>query len=223
MTNDAGFFDLAAMAAEELDPELQPWIEETDVLGPVLKHPLVFQVPMHLNGIANRQYKHKREALSRAVAAEDWHAYVFLHERPYRFDALFSVIARRVANESIDELAQSVWTDSENIWQNLDGWREVFEITGHGVDPAVTELPRGELTIYRGAQEGVNEEDGFSWTLDRERAEWFARRFKNPEQTPVLVTAKVHRDFVIWHLTGRGEDEIVVDPDNIIFVSSEEI
>jgi hypothetical protein len=211
--------DIAAMAKEPLDPELQDWLEDSP-FGRCIKHPLVYQVPMYAAGMANRQLAHKREALSRALADDDWHSYVFLHERPYRLQALIALHERGVDPEAFEKLAVSVWSDSENIWQNHDEWRQVFEWTGSGFD--LDELPREELTVYRGAQEDLNEE-GFSWTLDRDLAEWFARRLPRDDHPAVVITGKVHRDYVIAHVTSRGENEIVTDPDNVVFAEKERL
>jgi hypothetical protein len=67
-----------------------------------------------------------------------------------------------------------------------------------------------ELTLWRGAAAGY--ERGMSWTADRSRAEWFANRFNGAvggEHTVLEVT--VPRDVVLAHFHHRGEDEYVLD------------
>lgn len=64
------------------------------------------------------------------------------------------------------------------------------------------------ITIYRGCS-GLNEE-GFSWSLSKSTAEFFARRATTDQGQIVIAT--VDRFLVRGYLTGRGEQEIVVDP-----------
>jgi hypothetical protein len=67
------------------------------------------------------------------------------------------------------------------------------------------------LRVYRGC--GRRCVRGISWTIDRERAELFARggRFGVPRD-PVVATAEVEKTDVFFVSAQRGEDEIVLDP-----------
>jgi hypothetical protein len=61
----------------------------------------------------------------------------------------------------------------------------------------------------------VNAHNGFtgiSWTLDRERAEWFARRFSNEHWPGVVITGQVKRERIIALINDRQEREVVVFP-----------
>ena len=80
---------------EELDPELEPWVDPDGPLGPMLKHPLVYSI-LHtpgLNALVNAQLKAKTAAVRRARAEREWSRYIYLHERPYRLDAFRSSAA----------------------------------------------------------------------------------------------------------------------------------
>jgi len=55
--------------------------------------------------------------------------------------------------------------------------------------------------------------DGFSWTLDEEKARWFAAR--SSMETPLLARGTVSRRDVFAYLSGRGEQEIVCLPENV--------
>ena len=76
-----------------------------------------------------------------------------------------------------------------------------------------------ELTIWRGirVEEELDEDNiGFSFTLDKERAEWFAKRFSQDGRgTPMLIEAKVKKDKILSVFLNRGEEEVLVSPDNI--------
>jgi hypothetical protein len=63
--------------------------------------------------------------------------------------------------------------------------------------------------VYR----GVNDHSaiyGLSWTLDPERAAWFARRFFN--ERPIVVRATVMRHRIIAVFQEHREAEVLVFP-----------
>jgi len=66
----------------------------------------------------------------------------------------------------------------------------------------------GVVKVYRGARVRHNER-GLSWTTDKERAEWFAKRFNKKH---VLLSASVPTDKIITAFTGRKESEVVLRP-----------
>jgi hypothetical protein len=68
----------------------------------------------------------------------------------------------------------------------------------------------GKVMVWRGA-ECLKHARGLAWTLDRDRAEWFARRFSRDGRGYVWE-ARVPRCRIFAHLTGRQEAEIVLDP-----------
>ncbi len=53
---------------------------------------------------------------------------------------------------------------------------------------------------------------GFSWTLDRDCACWFAMRFAHRYPPPLVMKAVVKRELVLAHIESRHEDEIIVVP-----------
>lgn len=204
---------LLAWRDAELREELVPYVYTHPTLGRMLKHPLVFDVPLMLPGRANQVYEDKTEALAEAIKAENWDRAVFLHERPYRTDALVQYVVGEGVHlhettEDIRALAASVWQDSENLRENVDEW--VTMLSGNGL--VLMDDEKGEwdalpetLTIYRGEQD----KRGFCWSLSKETAEWFARRFTH-RGGKYLTTATVAKSDVTGYLTGRGEAEILV-------------
>ena len=106
-----------------------------------------------------------------------------------------------------------VWTDTERPSQSQQEWIDVFssvvDLFGRVSD--TDEELSGELTIFRG-RAGDEEHPGMSWTLSREKAEWFARR--SPRYgDPVVYTATVEAEHALGYFIGRGESEVVVEPD----------
>jgi hypothetical protein len=198
---------------EPLHPDLLPYVQETDMIGTVLKHPLVYDIPMSTPAMANWRYAKKQEALAEARANQNWHMVVWLHERPYRLTALME-IAPLADDQEYWELVGDVWIDSENIFEHTDDWIALFasERTGRehlmdAVERAALEAMDEPITIYRGFTKGVNE-SGLSWTISLERATWFANRFNSKGEGDV-VEAWIDRADVAAHFNRRGESEIV--------------
>lgn len=184
--------------------------------GQQIDHPLVkeiFYAPA-MNAHYNAMLAHKKEALAEAEADGDWHSYIMIHERPHRFDA-FARIAYNLPDKEYWEIFKMVWTDSENIWQNQERWEVAVMNKRHG-DPKVMMTPAerkvfdalpAKVTVYRG-HNGVNK-DGLSYTLDKSRAEWFAKRFsKNGKVRKRLIP----KERILAYLDGRSESEVIVLP-----------
>lgn len=201
---------------EELSPELVPYIMEGS-FGPYINHPLVQSIPHSpvMNRRANLMLAHKKEALEEALATGKWNSVVFLHERPFRLNALLEHVPSDIPPSEYWPIVSSVWTDSENIWQNVDVWMDLWAAPYHSPELIMDEdemaafnaLPE-LITVYRGTQKGLPL--GLSWTTDRERAEWFANRFGRDD--PVVTEGTVNKGDVLAYFLGRGESEIVVLP-----------
>lgn len=209
-------FDLAEKANEPLEVALQGYVEEGGVFGRSLTHPLVYMIPLINNGLANLVYRDKVRAVEEAEANKDWARYIWLHERPYRFDA-FTTISGYLDDIEYWQWARSVWIDSENIFQHLEDWIEVFH--GRDIKNRLLMMDNDErekyelwlpdtIKVWRGCVLGLNE-DGLSWTLDRKVADWFARRFTHLGDG-VVIEGEVKKADVAAYLSGRGESEIVV-------------
>ncbi len=198
---------------EKLLPELEEYVTDGP-LGRFLNHPLVQDMMVDaMPGFANIQLRQKKASLAKAIENKNWNQYINIHERPYRFDALQELIDR-YEPENADELIRDAWIDSENIHQNFDGWYNLIESNGIAMSEedakVYRELPE-QVTVYRGCSP-LNEE-GFSWTLDQEKAEWFANRFSRAGSKVMKVT--VPKSEIVAYLGGRGESEVILYPDNL--------
>lgn len=213
--------DLEAMMKEDLHPDLLPYVQPTDSGLDMVQHPLVHEF-LTVPGLLNRQYEQKSLALAKAWDEEDWSSYIYLHERPYRFVALYSIVWR-MDDEDYWTRLRSVWTDSENIWQNADDWfdlwhdekrRESRPLQVMDDDEYVTWLALPEVvTVYRGFSvdpdaDEIDNDGASSWTLDEDKAWWFARRFAHQGE-PRVAVGTVRREDVLAYLDSRGESEIV--------------
>jgi hypothetical protein len=196
---------------EELHPDLKPYLED-GILGAQIRHPLVYQVPLVSNGNANAQYAQKKQGLEDALIAGAYGRFIFLHERPYRLEA-FKTIADKLPDAKYWSLLSSIWTDTENGWQNIEQWKELFGSSRPNRGFLMNEDEQFALnnlgdkfTVYRGCQEGLNE-DGISWTLKREKAQWFANRF---EKAGVVLEKVITKQDAVALFIGRSESEVVV-------------
>lgn len=202
----------------ELDPELAAAVCITEI-GPAIKHPLVNAVPYAppFASFYNEQLAYKRATFSSAVKSSDWNTAVFVHERPWRVDAL-RLLAPDISDAEYWPLVREVWMDAENIPECREQWDELLRstrkhrelLTDDDDQEVLTSLP-GILTLYQGRTD--RRDDGWSWTLKREVGEWFASRFALFEQAqPVLATTTIQKASIHALLLGRGEHEVLVDP-----------
>lgn len=217
---------LAELAREPLLAELEPYLEQSESLGgKILRHPLVFSIPFAIPGVANMQYEAKLEALEKAVENKDWGAVLGLHERPYRCRALIDYVVGRDEDwrprqlkdqpPEVRSLAAGIWTDSENIEQCIDDWDCMFSGWEPGEPPFMLEKGDMEafealpdpITVYR----GDCPDGGWSWTLDRRVAEFFAQRFGNYD----LLEGTAPKSHVFGYLKSRREEEVLIRREHV--------
>jgi len=204
---------------EPLNPELMPWVQDVPKLGRMLNNPLVQELFINEKKAAfvNYRYIQKKEAVEKALKDGDVSSYIWLHERPYRLQALIEFYneAEHIDWPKYWKAVGDVWIDSENIWQNKEEWESIWGASGDkakAMDAAERKKLKSlkfPLTIYRGYS-STGEIDGLSWTLSKDKAIWFAKRLLSKNHKAHLATATLHnRSDVDALFTRRGEDEIV--------------
>lgn len=224
-------------AYEDLHPDLVPWLDEDGPLGSCLRHPLVYSIahsPVQ-NAMVNRRFEAQLKAKNEALKAGNWRQYVWLFERPWRLEA-FASISWHLEGPNYWEMLGQVWSDTENAWQNMDEWHELLTADPEGREMmsspdvrCVFSLPpeQGGLLpmtqVYRGYCHD-SAAAGFSWTLDKARARWFAGRLRDKLADPParIISGQVAREHVLAYITSRDEQEIVCLPENVINQQIEE-
>jgi hypothetical protein len=208
-------FNEAMKKQVALDPELAECLADWS-MGMQIDHPLckeLFYIE-RMNGWYNTVLFEKKKSVKETIDKKEWSHYLFLHERPYRLQA-FLAIRDKMTDKEYWELLSSIWVDSENIWQNKAIWKMLLKSPRKGKDSFMSfddglELNKlfkdnGTIQIYRGYVKGKNKK-GFSYTLDRDKAEWFSTRFQS---TPYVKELTVTDKEVFAYLSGRGEKEII--------------
>lgn len=140
------------------------------------------------------------------------------NKAPDRF--LDAVIDGEISTELMRELILGVWCGAELPLRAIgDGepetgaelWLTMFERTGFVADS--DDLPDMPVTVYRGAP--LDEPHGFSWSWSRDKAEWFANRYRGAFVEPCgIFSVTLERDHLLGIITGeRGECEVIVNPE----------
>jgi hypothetical protein len=203
---------------EPLVDELKQYLTTSHNMK-VLRHPLVYGVPYskEMNALYNEQLKHKKTRIKEARAAKNWILYIMLHERPHRINALMEIYTEIENNQQYWELVRDVLMDSENLWQHKSHIRLLLSMK-EGRHHLMTYEEQDflsklddNITIYRGCT--PRNRGGTSWTLDKEKAEWFAKRFST--EKPTLLIGECKKKDVIAYFEGRNEKEIIIFPEKV--------
>ena len=79
-----------------------------------------------------------------------------------------------------------------------------------------------EVSIYRGVYveedqelELVDKRIGISWSLDKEKGEWFGKRFQGSKRTGYLLETKIDKRFILFYINDMKENEVILDPNFI--------
>jgi hypothetical protein len=202
--------------------EIEPLVEELKKClinkqeFSVLQHPLVvgiYAAPMAKH--YNEALKHKQEVIKEAIEKKDIETYVFTHERPFRVIALTEGIAMMGLEntQKLAELVVTAWTDCEWPYAARDNWLMLFLRHVRGSHVQFEAAKKTPKTLYRGVNRGEGRRLGMSWTTDRDKAIWFAKRNAAFfDRRPVLYTVNPFKEDILAAYDDRGEDEFILDP-----------
>ncbi len=97
----------------------------------MVHHPLVIASLTRDASSINRTYREKLDSVKKAEADGDWSKYVFLHERPYRLDALLSATKRGLKKKP-PEFWSLVGGRVARLRKRPSKLEQVEEAVGHG-------------------------------------------------------------------------------------------
>lgn len=200
---------------EELCDELKKYLENNGKFD-LIRHPLVYSIPHYeaQNALVNKQLEVKKKSANELLENKKYFSFVFLHEKPHRMNA-FIEIKSKLNDKEYWEMALSVWTNSENIWQNKKEWKKLLTdnqrySTKHlfmsdDDREEFNKLPENIL-VYRGYKNGVNEK-GYSYTLSQDVAERFSKAHK---QNGKVTSKVVNKREVFAYTNERNEQEVII-------------
>lgn len=128
---------------------------------------------------------------------------------------LYAWMHRKISRETLTASIGEVWSMAEWPLEFLprQWWLDLFTAAGYTHDGKAASRPDALVRVYRGSTHRLRRR--WSWTADRERAQWFADRYAilNPGATAVYVTDAPPSALLayIGPEAGRGEDEYVVN------------
>lgn len=159
----------------------------------------------------NKPYRVRRELAQKYLEEENFDSFIFMHERPFRLEALVEVLFS-IKKEDLFRIVEYVWTDSEGPCVNLEVWKYIFNYCEElGVlEDSKKDLPE-KFTIYRGTRAGIKD-IGISWTLDASVAKMFSERFytKRTNKQPIVKVKEVKKEDIFLFTDARGEKEVIL-------------
>jgi hypothetical protein len=233
-----GGFNIYA-TLEDLPPAFRRYVIFNEGIGThFFKHPLYVDfmplaLPLPIKEFFELKTKWVNSALTENKSPL---TYLGRHERAYRSSILIDLLkdgywdtAHTDPKKACEfwKCASYVWTDCEDdegasIWQEILGAEVPHrEFMTSSADRKALRAMGDSITIYRGVQgmdrdmaflEGVQ---GYQWTLNRDTAKFFSKRFLRAPDRPYIMKTTVRTSDVIAYLTSRGESEIVFPPDKL--------
>lgn len=197
--------------SEPLCEELEQYRTEDNGMV-MIRHPLLYSIPHfeNLNALSNQQLKYMKQLVAKARRMKDWEQFVGWHEKPHRFTAL-ATVAKKMSDVQFWRCFRETWMASENIWQNKEIILKFLRSKRPHRHMMMDKKEQKELhglaevvVVYRGHQ--IVNDEGLSWTLDQEQAEWFANRFG---LQGYVTEGTILRSKIIALLLGRDEREVI--------------
>lgn len=197
---------------EKLHPDLQKYVEDLDHFK-ALRHPILYSVPYFesMNAFHNKQYEVRKEELKANKKNKHWESFVFLHERPHRLVA-FMEIENKLPDNTYWHLLGHIWLDNENIWQLKEAWLKALKSEREHVEMFMTGHERMKLknmpdtmTVYRGCSK--KNKNGYSYTLDVEKAKLFSQRWGSDG---MIIEKIIKKKDVFAYISRRNESEIII-------------
>lgn len=156
----------------------------------------------------NTYVSHVKQRYKEYIEKREYLSAIFSIERPYRAQELCLLLPEMTAEQQWEAI-RDIYIDSENPSINYDFWRLCFTLDNlkYFYDDSKKDLP-DTFKIYRGMSQKEHESKikGFSWTLSKERAEFFAHRFK---QNGVVEEREVNKKDIVCYIPDRNEEEII--------------
>ena len=200
---------------EDLLPELKSSIIDGGLFNrKSIQHPLVIgDLGMMLNSDYNKQLIRKQERLKEFENDKNFESYLFLIEKPFRVTTFSELVKQnkiKRLSKKYWKILSFIWTDSENIFQNKELWDDLLKDKTNShffmskKDLNFFNSLENEFMVYRGY---THWENGYSYSLDKERAVFFANRFGQNGKVKEML---VKKEDVFAYTNSREENEIII-------------
>lgn len=207
---------------EDLLPELKRYRQHRGTYLDGFYHPLFHCSTFHEGHFAyvNHLYRESQKQLEECRRKKDFYGAVFCYTTPHLLEGFVEELGE-ADDKTYWTVLGAVWINGEAPWTNRKLFLQLFSGArphrDHLMDAderkALKKLPN-QLKVYRGF--GGERGKGLSWTLDREKAVWFAKRFHEVHGKPGRVIEGVcQKADVFAYFAGRNESEIVIAPEMV--------
>lgn len=155
-------------------------------------------------GTVCKNIRHMRNAYSIACLIKTYYKPIF-----------FESIKEYLSEKDFAEILSKCWASfgiTNMIKVKFLSWFQEANksyLMGKGEQKKFNALP-DKVTIYRGVN-NPKYKYGFSWTLDKRIAYWFANRYENKES--YVYECTVDRKDLICYFEIRNEKEVIIDPE----------
>lgn len=195
---------------------------------PIVKHPLfgsdivIFpEGEPRFGDLRDPEILEKAKQLKKGFIEEsdDIYSLLFLITKPFRL-LFLALMKNDTPNDVFSELLAEIWMMVEcpnNGAVPLDMLVEWFreadkeKLMSEEELDTLNNLPE-EFTVYRGMGD-KSSRDGISYTLDQEKAQWFADR--PPSEHGYVLSGTAKKEDVLAFFNRRNESEVLIEPKNI--------
>lgn len=205
---------------EPLRKELKKFVGQTTEFGLIFHHPFYNSMidPNHA-ALVHYVIDEKQKAVQKFVTAKKWDNLLALYEGPFLLKG-FVEHAHLFDDDSYWRLLAHVWTEQEFLWKNQKTFLVLFKSPRPQREAL---MDKSELSEFRKLKDEFSVHRGFSgrrgkgmsWTIDKAKAVWFAKRFAAIFGQPKVASGIVSKTDVLAYFNQRGESEVVVDPTSV--------
>lgn len=191
----------------------------------IVNHPIINYYIISLDGklvniLENKEaYKKYVNMIEKSInESENIEKIYYLIRKSYRLTFIKYTIDY-ITQSDLSKLLSDAWTSSENPNQDINcsialisKWFKMSnkEILMNNEDYCVYKKLPETFVIFRGVGKNSNPY-GLSWTLNHDKAKWFAHRFDIKTKQGYVQSCTINKKDVLAYFNIRGEYEIVVD------------
>ncbi len=155
-----------------------------------------------------------------AIETRDWTRFLHRCPKPHRVE-VFAMLADKLTDAEYWRILRDVWEAVENQWQEKS---RILRLTSAKRPRREVMMDADELVVFRAFGETVavfrghlpnRNLRGWSWTLNCQVAEWFAKRFALPSRLGAVAAGWAPRKHIVAYLNRRREQEVLVNPRHV--------